>query len=183
MFNDDGQMGRKGDAPRTEPRSSNVFPSAPPRPLTQPQTSSPMEPIRNGDVSGRQPTGGRLVVGPNIKMKGVEVADCDVVIVEGHIEAKFDSRVVEIAESGFLSGSASMDVAEIWGRFDGELTVRHQLIVHPTGSVSGNVKYAKIRIEEGGEISGQISTLKGASAGERPSATIEPLKSVAAGGK
>ena len=76
-----------------------------------------------------------------------------------------------------------MDVAEIWGRFDGELTVRQQLIVHPTGSVSGNVKYARIRIEEGGEISGEISTLRGASAGERPSATIEPLKSVAAGGK
>jgi cytoskeletal protein CcmA (bactofilin family) len=182
MINDDGQMGRKGDAPRTEPRSTNVFPGATPRPTTQPQTSSQVEPIRSGDTSGRQPTGGRLVVGPNIRMKGVEVTDCDVVIVEGHIEAKFDSRVVEIAESGFLSGAASMDVAEIWGRFDGDLTVRQQLIVHPTGSVSGNIKYAKIRIEEGGEISGQISTLKGA-AGERTSATVEPLKSVAAGGK
>ncbi|MFX7329539.1 polymer-forming cytoskeletal protein, partial [Acinetobacter baumannii] len=50
---------------------------------------------------------------------------------------------------------------------DGELTAREQLIVHATGRVSGKIRYGKIHIEEGGEISGDIKSL--ASAGkEKP---------------
>jgi cytoskeletal protein CcmA (bactofilin family) len=173
MAND--EAGRKGDAPRAEPRSPNVFQAPGPRTIG-PQPSSPTDPRADGS----RHAAGRLVVGPNIKMKGVEVADCDVVIVEGQLEAKFDSRVVEIAGTGVLSGTASMDVAEIWGRFEGELTVRQQLIVHPTGRVNGHVRYAKIRIEEGGEIAGEISTLKSSAPLERASTMdVQPIKSVA----
>jgi cytoskeletal protein CcmA (bactofilin family) len=178
MANDEAT--RKGDGPRAEPRPTNVFQAPGPRPGVGPLQSSPADP-----QNGSRHAAGRLVVGPNIKMKGVEVTDCDVVIVEGQLEAKFDSRVVEIAETGVLSGTASMDVAEIWGRFEGELTVRQQLIVHPTGRVNGHVRYAKIRIEEGGEISGEISTLKTSASLERaPAATnVQPIQSVAAGSK
>jgi cytoskeletal protein CcmA (bactofilin family) len=184
MFNDDGQAGRKGDGARAEPRSTNPFQAPGPRPAAQPQASSQPDPAKAAE-NGSRHAAGRLVVGPNIKMRGVEVADCDVVIVEGQLEAKFDSRVVEISEPGVLSGTASMDVAEIWGRFEGELTVRQQLIIHPTGRVNGHIRYAKIRIEEGGEISGEISTLKGSATAERPAAAIDiqPIKSVAAGAK
>jgi cytoskeletal protein CcmA (bactofilin family) len=183
MFNVNDEAGRKGDAPRAEPRSPNVFQAVNPRPGAQPG-SSPSD-SNKGAENGSRNAVGRLVVGPNIKMKGVEVTDCDVVIVEGQLEAKFDSRVIEIAETGVLSGTASMDVAEIWGRFEGELTVRQQLIVHPTGRVNGHVRYAKIRIEEGGEISGEISTLKGVAPAERSPAPVEAqaIKSVATGTK
>ena len=173
---------RKGDAPRTEPRPNTVFPAPGSRPGAQPPLSQG-EPAK-GAENGSRHAAGRLVVGPNIRMKGVEVTDCDVVIVEGQLEAKFDSRVVEIAETGVLSGTASMDVAEIWGRFEGELTVRQQLIVHPTGRVNGHVRYGKIRIEEGGEISGEISTLKGSAALDRsPAANDVAMKTVAGGTK
>jgi cytoskeletal protein CcmA (bactofilin family) len=170
---------RKGDAPRVDPRPTNVFQAPGPRPGGQPPLS-PGEPAK-GAENGSRHAAGRLVVGPNIRMKGVEVTDCDVVIVEGQLEAKFDSRVVEIAETGVLSGTASMDVAEIWGRFEGELTVRQQLIVHPTGRVNGHVRYGKIRIEEGGEISGEISTLKGGASLDRAPGVVDvqPIKSVA----
>jgi cytoskeletal protein CcmA (bactofilin family) len=181
MANDDGQLGRKGDIPRADPRPTTVLQTASPRPGP---LSSQSEPGKGAETGPRH-AAGRLVVGPNIKMRGVEVTDCDVVIVEGQIEAKFDSRVVEIAETGVLSGTASMDVAEIWGRFEGELTVRQQLIVHPTGRVNGQIRYAKMRIEEGGEISGEISTLKGTSAAERSPGAVEipTIKSVASGTK
>ena len=186
MFNDDAQAGRKGDAPRADPRSPNVFQAPNPRSGAQPLASSPSDPGKGVENGGRN-AAGRLVVGPNIKMRGVEVTDCDVVIVEGQLEAKFDSRVIEIAETGVLSGTASMDVAEIWGRFEGELTVRQQLIVHPTGRVNGHVRYAKIRIEEGGEISGEISTLKATAPAERSPATpaleVPVMKSAVAGSK
>ena len=108
-----------------------------------------------------EPAGSRLIVGPDIKLKGVEITDCDTLVVEGRVEASMDSRVIQIAENGVFSGTVSIDVAEIRGRFEGELTARKQLVIYSTGRVSGQIRYGKIRIEEGGEISGEVSTLGG----------------------
>jgi len=101
----------------------------------------------------------KLVVGHDIKIKGVEISDCDTLVVEGRVEATLDSRVLEIAEHGVFQGTIAVDQAEIRGRFEGEITVRKQLIVHGTGKVSGKVRYAKIRIEEGAEIAGDLAVL------------------------
>ena len=101
----------------------------------------------------------KLIVGPDIKMKGVEVTDCDTLVVEGRIEATLDSRVLQIAEKGVFSGIVAVDSAEIHGRLEGELTVRKQLVVHATGRLSGKIRYARIKVEEGAELSGEISVL------------------------
>jgi cytoskeletal protein CcmA (bactofilin family) len=102
----------------------------------------------------------KLIVGPDIKMKGVEITDCDTLVVEGRLEATLDSRVLEIAQSGVFQGTVAVDNAEIHGRLEGELTVRKQLVIHGTGKVSGKIRYARIKVEEGAEISGEISTLE-----------------------
>lgn len=107
-------------------------------------------------------TGNRLLVGPDVKLKGAEILDCDTLVVEGRVEATMDSRVINIAANGSFSGKVGIDVAEIHGRFDGELTARSQLIIHATGRVSGTIRYGKILIEEGGEISGDIRSLESA---------------------
>jgi cytoskeletal protein CcmA (bactofilin family) len=101
--------------------------------------------------------GSKLIVGPNIKLKGVEITDCDTLVVEGMVEATMDSRVIQIAEQGAFKGSAEIDIAEIRGVFDGNLTVRDKLVIHSTGRVTGKIRYGKIVIEEGGQISGEIS--------------------------
>jgi cytoskeletal protein CcmA (bactofilin family) len=101
----------------------------------------------------------KLVVGHDIKIKGVEISDCDTLVVEGRVEATLDSRVLEIAEHGVFQGTIAVDQAEIRGRFEGEITVRKQLIVHATGKVSGKVRYAKIKMEEGAEIAGDLAVL------------------------
>ncbi len=101
----------------------------------------------------------KLVVGPEIKIKGVEISDCDTLVVEGRIEATLDSRVLEITSHGVFQGTIAVDQAEIHGRFEGELTVRKQLVIHATGKVSGKIRYAKIKVEEGAELSGEIQML------------------------
>ncbi len=105
-------------------------------------------------------------------MKGVEVSDCDTLVVEGRIEATLDSRVLEIAEKGVFSGVVAVDSAEIRGRLEGELTVRKQLVVHATGRLSGKIRYARIKVEEGAELSGEISVLDKAPAGAMPKRII-----------
>jgi len=58
-----------------------------------------------------------------------------------------------------FNGAASIDIAEIRGRFDGELTARKQLVIHASGRVAGKIRYGNIKIEEGGEISGDVGSL------------------------
>lgn len=113
-------------------------------------------------------TGARLIVGPDVKLKGAEILDCDILVVEGRVEATMDSRVIHIADKGAFSGKVSIDVAEIHGSFDGELTARSQLIIHATGRVSGKIRYGKLVIAEGGELCGDINAL----AAERSSIPI-----------
>jgi cytoskeletal protein CcmA (bactofilin family) len=98
----------------------------------------------------------KLTVGPNIKLKGVEITDCDTLVVEGSVEATMDSRVIQISERGSFKGSCEIDIAEIRGTFDGDLTVRQKLTVFATGKVTGKIRYGKVVVEEGGQLAGQI---------------------------
>lgn len=109
--------------------------------------------------SAKAAAGSKLIVGPDVKLKGAEILDCDTLVVEGRVEATMDSRVIQIAEKGAFSGKVGIDVAEIYGQFDGELTARGQLIIHASGRVSGKIRYGKIHIEEGGELSGDIASI------------------------
>jgi cytoskeletal protein CcmA (bactofilin family) len=109
-----------------------------------------------------------LIVGPHVKLRGAEILDCDTLVVEGRVEATMDSRVIRISEHGSFSGTVGIDVAEVHGQFDGELTARSQLIIHATGRVSGKIRYGKILIEEGGEISGDIKSLDSAASARKP---------------
>ena len=121
--------------------------------------------VTAADTSGSTPPatshvvpegGSKLTVGPNIKLKGVEITDCDTLFVEGLVEATMDSRVIQIAEQGAFRGSAEIDIAEIHGEFNGTLTVRDKLVIYSTGKVSGKIRYGKVVIEEGGQLSGEI---------------------------
>jgi cytoskeletal protein CcmA (bactofilin family) len=122
------------------------------------------------ETSGNVATGGvtssttsalgpRLTVGPNIKLKGAEINDCDTLVVEGHVEASMDSKTLEILQSGSYEGTVSIDVAEIHGRFSGSLTARKKLIVHGTGFVTGTVRYGSLLVSEGGIVSGDVASL------------------------
>ncbi len=124
----------------------------------------------NAAASVAKEGGSKLTVGPNIKLKGVEITDCDTLVVEGLVEATMDSRVMQIAEQGAFKGSAEIDIAEIRGLFDGNLTVREKLVIHSTGKVTGKIRYGKIVIEEGGQLSGEITFGAAATSGSKPAA-------------
>jgi cytoskeletal protein CcmA (bactofilin family) len=135
---------------------------APARGLMPPAQPAAVHPAHEAPKTAEKPEDrkeAKLIVGPDIKMKGVEVTDCDTLVVEGRIEATLDSRVLQIAEKGVFSGIVAVDSAEIHGRLEGELTVRKQLVVHATGRLSGKIRYARIKVEEGAELSGEISVL------------------------
>jgi len=139
---------------------------APPAPAPAPalpqadaaaQPTTPIEPVAM--AIGPDTPGSKLCVGPKIKLKGVEISDCDVLVVEGEVEATVNSKAMQIAKPGTLKGHVSIEVAEIFGDFSGELTARTKLIVHGTGRVSGKIRYGKLIVAEGGEVSGDVQRL------------------------
>lgn len=107
-------------------------------------------------ASASEGSGSKLTVGPNIKLKGVEITDCDTLVVEGTVEATMDSRVIQISENGAFKGSAEIDIAEIHGEFNGTLTVRQKLVIYSSGKVNGKIRYGKLVVEEGGQLAGEI---------------------------
>ncbi|MBI1889592.1 MAG: polymer-forming cytoskeletal protein [Burkholderiales bacterium] len=134
------------------PKTSSPLSSGMPAALETPSSTF----ASTTNMSSTNETGSKLIVGPNIKLKGVEITDCDTLVVEGRVEATMDSRVIQIAERGAFKGSAEIDIAEIRGEFDGELTVRQKLVIYSTGKVSGKIRYGKVVIEEGGQLAGDV---------------------------
>ena len=159
---------REGTTPNTPlnatgnaPGSALSRPPLAPNSLNSTSTSNPsVNPSMNSNPSpsnaSTNEVGSKLIVGPNIKLKGVEITDCDTLVVEGRVEATMDSRVIQIAEIGAFKGSADIDIAEIRGEFDGELTVREKLVIYATGKVTGKIRYGKLVVEEGGQLSGDV---------------------------
>ena len=170
---------KSGERPQRSPSVTDTgIPATQVRSTLPPGAAIPVEDARKAakeaphapSSKGDDQQGSRLIVGPNIKLKGVEITDCDTLIVEGHVEATMDSRVIQIAPSGTFAGTAGIDVAEIHGGFSCELTARKCLTVHATGKVSGKIRYGKVVIEEGGEIGGEIKKLTDEEKSFRPRA-------------
>jgi cytoskeletal protein CcmA (bactofilin family) len=164
MFNRNGLFTSKEDLLRKDARTT--APAQPAAPAAAPRPAEIAPAAQPAPAPTRTPEGkgSKLIVGPDIKLKGVEITDCDTLVVEGRVEAAMDSRVIQIAEQGVFQGTAGIDIAEIHGRFEGELTARRQLVIHATGKVSGKIRYGKLTIAEGGEITGEIGTLSASDA-------------------
>src|SRR5689334_2566811 len=139
-------------------------PAAAPRPLGD--APKPADAKAGGDASRggnttqkRESETRKLIVGREISLSG-EITACDRLVVEGSVEANLaNCRDIDIAESGLFKGSASIDDAEIRGRFEGTLTVRKRLLIRSTGKVIGTVRYAQVEIEAGGQLAGDIQVL------------------------
>jgi cytoskeletal protein CcmA (bactofilin family) len=149
---------RPGDPRPASPAANSpqatpaIVPSAP----RSAPASVAADPPAETPVRAEEQAGSKLIVGPNIKLKGVEIHDCDTLVVEGRVEATMVSRAIQIAESGAFNGKVDVEVAEIRGHFQGEMTARKRLVIHASGRVSGKIRYGKMLVQEGGEISGDV---------------------------
>jgi cytoskeletal protein CcmA (bactofilin family) len=149
---DSKPVARPAVLPASAPPAPASTASASPRPTTPPaQDEGPL----HADGAGR-----RLAVGPGINLKGVEISNCDVLVIEGNVDATVHSKAMEILAPGRLNGNATIDVAEIHGQFEGELTARTRLVVHGTGRVTGTIRYGSLVVAEGGSLTGDLTKLE-----------------------
>lgn len=99
-----------------------------------------------------------MIVGRDIRLKG-EIVDCDLLVVEGDIEASITARALEVAGGGSYSGAAQVEEAEIGGHFTGELTVSGLLRVTARGRIEGTVRYGRLEVAAGGTLAGTLAVL------------------------
>ncbi|CAK0748519.1 Polymer-forming cytoskeletal protein [Azospirillaceae bacterium] len=101
----------------------------------------------------------RLTVGRDITLAG-EISSCDVLVVEGTVEARLrEGKVIEISETGLFKGSVEINEATIAGRFEGDLIVRGRLTVRGSGRIRGVIKYRELEVEAGGQVVGDIQLI------------------------
>lgn len=197
MLNKNALFGKPIETPSRDLAAASARPGSTPIAASSPSPAEgarrpvqEAQPAPSQDGGRDESAGARLIVGPNIKLRGVEITDCDTLVVEGSVEATMDSRVIEISERGAYSGTVCIDVAEIKGRFEGELTARQRLVICATGTVAGKIRYGKLVVAEGGTISGDVravdagAPLPPARAGEAAGAPGEAVQpGVAAGAR
>jgi len=143
--------------PDTTTRAESVRPNPEALATIRTREIRPPEPVVEEPTPAE--TGNKLIVGPNIKLKGSEITDCEILVVEGRVEASMNSRDIRIAEGGVVAGKAVIDVAEVRGCFEGDLTARKRLVIHATGRVTGTIRYGAMMVEEGGTLVGDIAML------------------------
>ena len=98
----------------------------------------------------------KLLIGREIVLSG-EISACEKLVVEGCVETKISAcREIEVAESGLFKGEAEIEIAEISGAFEGNISASNLLVVRSTGRVTGKVLVRQLEVERGGEISGEI---------------------------
>lgn len=111
-------------------------------------------------------TTANLHVGRGLKLEG-KIQSCDSLVIEGDVQATIESGTLTITETGEVRGEATVDQAEINGKFDGTLTVKKCLTINATGKITGTVRYGELKVEQGGKISGEIQATEGAPASVR----------------
>tara|TARA_R110002074_G_scaffold52784_3_gene133028 strand:- start:12312 stop:12956 length:645 start_codon:yes stop_codon:yes gene_type:complete len=113
----------------------------------------------SGSSSGMGASGtitpANLHVGRGLKLEG-KIQSCDTLVIEGDVQATIESGTLTISETGEVRGEATVDQAEINGKFDGTLIVRKCLTINATGRITGTIRYGELKVEQGGKISGEV---------------------------
>ncbi len=108
-----------------------------------------------GPSSAAGITPANLHVGRGLKLEG-KIQSCDTLVIEGDVQATIESGTLTISETGEVRGEATVDQAEINGKFDGTLIVKKCLTVNATGKITGTIRYGELKVEQGGKISGEV---------------------------
>lgn len=126
-----------------------------------------MTPIKNAkaitDYSPAPATGAKgpgVSIGRGIGFTG-SIEGADTLTVETKVELSVKCRQLVVMEDGHYKGTVEAEIAEIRGRFEGDLTAKERLIVHDKGEVNGSIKYKQIEVARGATLTGTFDVVKG----------------------
>lgn len=101
---------------------------------------------------------GVLIIGEDAVLKG-EVKSGQRVEIWGYVEGGVTASDVIVHEGGKLFGSVNSDTAEIHGTIQGDVRVQQLIQIRSTGHATGKIKYGRLAMEEGGELSAHVRNI------------------------
>jgi cytoskeletal protein CcmA (bactofilin family) len=100
---------------------------------------------------------GVLIVTEDTVIRGVrELRNCRQLEVFGYLEGDVAAKAVLVHKNGRLFGKLKSDSAVIHGTLQGEVVVKNLIDIRSSGNVSGNIRYGKLALEEGGNLSAEV---------------------------
>jgi cytoskeletal protein CcmA (bactofilin family) len=121
----------------------------------------------NGKRGGSVADSGVLIVTEDTVIRGVrELRNCRQLEVFGYLEGDVAAKSVLVHPNGRLFGKVQSDNAEIHGTLQGEVVVKHLIDIRSSGNVSGNIRYGKLALEVGGNLSAEVKNVPPTLAGD-----------------
>jgi cytoskeletal protein CcmA (bactofilin family) len=100
---------------------------------------------------------GVLIITEDTVIRGVsELRNCRQLEVHGYIEGDVAAGSVLVHKTGRLFGKVKTDTAEVHGTLQGDVVVKNLIDIRSSGNVSGNVKYGRLALEMGGNLSAEM---------------------------
>jgi cytoskeletal protein CcmA (bactofilin family) len=110
---------------------------------------------------------GVLIVTEDTVIRGVrELRNCRQLEVFGYLEGEVAAKSVLVHPNGRLFGKLKSDNAEIHGTLQGEVVVKHLIDIRSGGDVSGNIRYGKLALEVGGNLTAEVRNVPPSIAGD-----------------
>ena len=110
---------------------------------------------RAGWGSSVSSTTGMLIVSEDTAIKG-NIRNCRQIEIYGYVEGDIAAGNVLVHKGGRCYGTIRSESAEVHGDMQGDVFVKNLINIRSSGSVSGNVQYGKLALEQGGNLSAEV---------------------------
>ncbi len=121
----------------------------------------PAKPVGVTDMAekpGEHGSEGAIFIGAGVEIKG-EMTVPGAATVDGTFEGALKAKSLLVGLTGHVAGEINVEIAEVRGTVGDKLVVRSRLVVRSSGTIAGSCSYARIMVEEGGELSGSIEKI------------------------
>lgn len=99
--------------------------------------------------------GSKSVIMGDLVVEG-DVISRGAIEVNGRVQGNLTAQSVKISKSGEVYGSLKALNAEVLGAVQGDVRVRDLIRIGDTGSVSGDIEYGRIAMDQGGTLSATL---------------------------
>lgn len=100
-------------------------------------------------------TTGVLVIGADAVLTG-DVKGAKAVEIYGVVDGGVSAGDVTVRQGGKLNGWIKSDTSTVEGVLKGDVRVQQLITIRSTGSVEGNVKYGRLAMDEGAELTASV---------------------------
>jgi cytoskeletal protein CcmA (bactofilin family) len=106
-----------------------------------------------------------LIIREDTFLKG-EIRNGGRIEVYGYVEGDIAGDLLVVQPGGRCFGNVKVDSADVHGTLQGEVSVRNLITVRNNGTVIGNVKYGRLAMEMGGNLSAELRNVPPSIAGD-----------------